>query len=437
MVNVLQQKVGSKPKMAAPAIPTQAPSAHANKPSSREAVLEELDRVLRSAPFKSSSRSREFLSYVVRHKLDGHDDLLKERTIGSELFHRKADYSTGDDAIVRVHAGDVRKRLEQYYQTLRTPPLVRVELPVGSYIPEFTVPALKPALEEVPKTLKKNTRWIVVSVMAGVVLSLIVALMIRANKNSAPPSTIAEFWAPALSASQPVLICMSKPILYRPTLELYQQYASTHPGTFQTEVERMNSPLPLDPNQRVAWKDLTIYSEFGVAAGDAYAAFRIASSLGKMDKATQLRIGNESSFDDLRNSPAVIVGAFSNHWTLEMTSSLRYDFNEKNGLLWVEDRNSPQRWYTRFNQRGEILEDFGIANRLLDSKTGQLVVTVAGIRAAGSDAAAQLISNPTYLAEALHSAPADWKNKNAQFVVKTEVVDSVAGPPQVVAAYFW
>ncbi len=233
---------------------------------------------------------------------------------------------------------------------------------------------------------------------------------------------MAEFWAPALSTSQPVLICMSKPVLYRPSLELYRRYSDTHPGMFQTEVERMNQVLPQDSNHRISWKDMLVYPEFGVAAGDTYAAFRIAGLLGKMDKATQFRIGNESSFDDLRNS----------------TSNLRYAFKEQNGQFWIEDRNTPEkRWFTRFSQRGEITEDFGIVNRLLNSKTGQLVITVAGIRAAGSDAAAQLVSNPTYLAEALHSAPADWKNKNVQFLVKTGVVDSIAGPPEVVASYFW
>ena len=429
--------------MAASAIPTQNQSSNVvvedSSSISRESVLEALGRVLQSAPFRSSSRSREFLSYVVRHKLDGREELLKERTIGSELFHRKADYSTGDDAIVRVHAGDVRKRLEQYHQTLQTPPAVRIELPVGSYIPEFHISAAKPAADTRPERPTQKRRWLIPASLLVLAAMLIgVGVVLRVKSNSARPSIMHEFWAPALSTSQPVLICMSKPVLYRPSLELYQQYSSHHPGVFHTEVERMNEPLPFDPNQRIFWKDMLVYSEFGVAAGDAYAGFRISALLGKMDKPTEFRIGNEPSFDELRNSPAVIIGAFSNRWTLEVTSNLHYAFNEKDYQFWIEDRNSPERrWFTGFNQRREIVEDFGIVNRLLNSKTGQLVITVAGIRAAGSDAAAQLVSNPTYLGDALRSAPSDWKNKNVQFVVKTEVVDSVAGPPQVVASYFW
>src|SRR6202011_2269426 len=82
------------------------------------AVLRELDAILRSSFFRTSSRGKQFLAYVVRHKLKGQDELLKERTIGTELFQRPVDYATGDDPVVRVQAGEVRRRLEQYYNAV-------------------------------------------------------------------------------------------------------------------------------------------------------------------------------------------------------------------------------------------------------------------------------------------------------------------------------
>jgi hypothetical protein len=81
----------------------------------KSAVLQELENILASPSFRNSGRSKQFLSYVIQHKLDGHDDSLKERSIGADLFHRPADYATGDDPVVRVQAGEVRRRLEQYY----------------------------------------------------------------------------------------------------------------------------------------------------------------------------------------------------------------------------------------------------------------------------------------------------------------------------------
>lgn len=403
----------------------------------RDMVLAELNRILDSPFFCTSERSRQFLSYVVKHKLDGKEDFLKERAIGNELFNRKADYSTGDDAIVRVNAGDVRKRLHQYYQSPEIKPQVRIELPVGLYVPKFHVMSAPPVVR--PKHTRRNLLWLgLVTVLAVFTGCFFVVRQLRVKAESAQSSAIREFWAPVLSSSQPLLIYMSKPVLYRPSDALYRAYSKTHPEAFTTEIERMSQPLPLSSTQRVLWGDMKIEPEFGVAEGDVFAAFRISTMLTNMGKLTQLHIGNSSSFEDLRNSPALIIGAFSNRWTLEMTSDLRYVFDDDNGQLLIEDRKEPKtRWLARSNQQGECVEDFAIINRLLSSKTGQTVVTVAGIRATGSDAAAQLISNPTYLANALRSAPADWRSKNMQLVIKTDVVDSVAGPPQVVAKYFW
>jgi len=77
----------------------------------QERVREELNRVLASHEFRTSKRSQEFLRYVVEHTLTGHGDMLKERTIGIEVFGRPTSYDPSDDATVRVKAGEVRKRL--------------------------------------------------------------------------------------------------------------------------------------------------------------------------------------------------------------------------------------------------------------------------------------------------------------------------------------
>jgi hypothetical protein len=105
--------------------------------SAKRAILFELERVLGSQAFRSSDRSRQFLAYVVRNSLAGNIDNLKERSIGVEVFRRKADYATGEDPVVRISAGEVRKRLEQYYGSAPPDTTLRIEIPRGSYAPEF------------------------------------------------------------------------------------------------------------------------------------------------------------------------------------------------------------------------------------------------------------------------------------------------------------
>ncbi len=100
-------------------------------------VNSHLHDVLISDAFKGSKRSQDFLQLVVEHVLAGRLDSLRERTLGVEMFGRRIDYDTANDAVVRVKASEVRKKLAQYYQNLQTPPAVRIALPSGSYVPLF------------------------------------------------------------------------------------------------------------------------------------------------------------------------------------------------------------------------------------------------------------------------------------------------------------
>jgi len=102
------------------------------------AVRKHLGEVVEGAAFRGSHRSAQFLRYVVEQAIEGHLDNLKERMIGAELFGRLPDYDTSEDAIVRVTASDVRKRLLQHYGQYGTPSGLRITLPLGSYVPVIT-----------------------------------------------------------------------------------------------------------------------------------------------------------------------------------------------------------------------------------------------------------------------------------------------------------
>jgi hypothetical protein len=101
-----------------------------------------LDEIIKGATFKGSHRCQEFLKHIVEQALHGDPADLRERSIGVALFGRPATYDTADDAIVRVTASDVRKRLLQHYGTAGAESKFRISLPSGSYVPEFCfVPA--------------------------------------------------------------------------------------------------------------------------------------------------------------------------------------------------------------------------------------------------------------------------------------------------------
>lgn len=102
-----------------------------------QAVRSHLERVLHSPHFDGSTRSREFLRYVVEEVLAGRAAYLKQAAIAVEVFGRKADFDAVIDPIVRVQAGRLRRSLERYYLLSGDADSMRIELTKGSYAPVF------------------------------------------------------------------------------------------------------------------------------------------------------------------------------------------------------------------------------------------------------------------------------------------------------------
>jgi hypothetical protein len=421
----------------------------------REAVVRELHAILASPFFRASKRSQQFLSYVVQYRLDGNLEPLKERTIGTDLFNRPAGYATGDDSVVRVQAGEVRRRLDQYYQSQPSESQVQIDLLLGSYAPEFswrptpeTAPiapgpeievALSPIEEEPPIPAPHSRhhwpQWTAAVVLTALVLGSVAGLLIWRTRSQ--QSALEAFWAPLLANTRPVLICLPKPISYRPSIALFNRNAE-RPGEFDNEVDRMNQSPHLKPDDKLQWGDMIEYGDLGVGKGDVKAAIRLSSYLGRVGKDSEVRIGNEYAFEDLRTSPTIIIGAFSNRWTMQMTSNLHFAFAEDHGVFRIQEQGGAGRsWYAKLDHNWQIIEDYGIVTRLVNSSTGQFVVAVAGITSDGSEAAADMATNPKELEKALAGVSSGWKQKNVQIVVKTTVTDAVAGPVEVVATHIW
>jgi adenylate cyclase len=109
-------------------------------------VRAQIERILGSSDFHASERNRRFLGYVTDETLAGREVGIKAYTIACNVFGRSEDFDSGQDPIVRVEAGKLRKALERYYLTAGTTDAIRIEIPKGSYVPTFCPTAL--ALEK-------------------------------------------------------------------------------------------------------------------------------------------------------------------------------------------------------------------------------------------------------------------------------------------------
>ena len=98
-----------------------------------ELVRKQLRLLLDQDELKRSPILAKFLDYVVTAKLEGREDEIKDYTIGVKALGRPPAFNPQIDAVVRIHAGRLRRTLIQYYYGPGKDDLIIVTIPKGTY----------------------------------------------------------------------------------------------------------------------------------------------------------------------------------------------------------------------------------------------------------------------------------------------------------------
>lgn len=412
----------------------------------RDVALEQLGRILSSPQFRATRRCSLLLQYVVEHASSNRFENLRERSLGVAVFERDPSYDSNEDPVVRIAAGEVRKRLAQYYQEPGHEGEPRITLPPGSYVPEFHLAPVKHEeaaasadVSEAPVSVPPgyvphvavSARWIWLA--AGTVAAIAVALFLYLRPWA--KTSLERFWEPVLAADGPVVVCLGQPKAYffRSPVQAELDRWFEHRTDAGTRAPALQS-IPID-DVVPAWDRL-----ISVHDADAYA--RLSGLFAKMGRASSLRGGRLVSLSDLRGKPVVLIGAFSNDWTQHLAGQSRFYFehDRQNSAMVVRDRSQPARddWKVRNSwPLQKIPLDYAIVSRVHHPITERTVVLAAGITYHGTQAAGEFLTNESYFTGALRNAPADWARKNLQIVLSTQVVSGAAGPPKVLAIHVW
>jgi hypothetical protein len=417
-------------------------------------IDEALRQVLSSIPFQGSKQCQTLLRYIVENCLKGDEDVLKERTIGIEVFGRKPDYNTADDPIVRARVGEVRKRLAQYYQSQDAQESrVRILIPPGSYRPTFVFqsdtnheskdrseedhPRMVTAPggdehqghEDSPPILRTSRAahrlaW-GIAIAAVCALASVVWIAVAARART----ELDLFWEPIVESKKPVLIYTGTNAVYTPTSESYTQPpgAQELPGT-------EDAIMPLAKGQVLTDKDLTLIKNDLVPVGDILANVSVATLLTLHHRSFDFRSGSDTSFIDLRKSPMVLIGAYNNHWTMDVTQNLAFYFDRGHNIR--EHGGQGRVWPIRYGADGKVVDDYAIVSRLLDSETEGPVIVIAGIQSFGTRAAGEFVTDPGQLRK-LGLGQESWHRTHFQLVLRTTVINGVPSSADVVASRFW
>jgi hypothetical protein len=390
---------------------------------------EEIERhvvvILGSPAFKSSPKSQEFLRFVVERCLAGQVDALHERAIGIDLLGKDPGFDPSEDASVRVKANEVRKRLTRFYETPDGVESLRVDLPVGSYVPQFR----RISFTTTPEAFRPRRKlW---ALLAAAVLCVVFTCLAMFWYRQSPNSELDALWHPVFADSNPIILCLPGLRGLRP-----------QPGT---DLARMllNTPTSAasgeDPVLPAGNTDLYVHDDF-VGMGASIGALRMAGFLGRKGKSVLPRVCQDVSFADLRSHPAVLLGGpSSSRWTLEMNQEMPFIFSGDGGGATIAEARPPKRSWSAVHPRrsGRADEDYAIVGRVANSRSGQIVLIAAGITTFGTESAAECLVEGDCIARLTARAPRDWASRNFEAVIHTRILGNTPGPSQVVAVQFW
>ena len=184
--------------------------------SDQKAIVEQLDRILKSGPFQQSRRRQRFLQYIVNETLAGRGERLKGYNIALSVFDRPKTFDPAIDPIVRIEAARLREKLREYYETEGQGDPIDIELRKGTYAPhiafrqpaddENQAPAEGPAAlkDEMPLPARRGMRRQIALPVLALVLVLGAAGAWLAHDRSRPaPKEAAETPSPACPEARP------------------------------------------------------------------------------------------------------------------------------------------------------------------------------------------------------------------------------------------
>lgn len=368
----------------------------------KDEIVAHLDAVCCSSSFASSKRCQQFLRYVVLEALEGRGELIKERNIANDVFGKGSEFEPGEDSLVRVKAREVRKRLSDFYR-LSPPSNLRIELPVGGYLPRiYCSPADVAVNEPSPQESSPATNAVgrrkllwMLGGAAGVAAGL-GGWEIGARKSS----PLDRFWAPVFATKAPLVVFI--PVL-----------RDTAAGGAITD---------------------------RVGIGPTAALRHAADFLTEHHYPYHLRFGTDLTFAQLREQPSLLLGGFSSIWTQLMTANLRFSFSWNSDISQqsIVDSKTKQIWHAvNRTSEGYADSDYGILCRLFDKKSGQIALIAAGITTFATEGAASVFFDSDLFNQLIKQAPRDWEDKNIEAVVRVSVIGTTPSAPQLIATNFW
>lgn len=357
----------------------------------REDCASQIQRILESRALRNSEVLKRLLDYLSRQAIEGHAEDLKEYRVGVEGFGKPHDYDPKLDSSVRVQAGKLRQKLDEYYRTEGAGDPILVELPKGHFRLEFQSRRAEP-----PAAPRRRYRVL----SAGVAALLLAALSAwlgwavrgRASQGPSAPWTpdMQALWAPFVDSHRPIMISLGTPLFTKASNSFFRDPAL---NTWAAAVE---SPV-VESFTRMLRADTASPSFNYTGIGEATGAFALAKLFTGRGVDIELQASSLVSWEDIERNNMIFVGpAKYNVQTKDLPVNTDFEIRHSR-LENLRPKPGEQRIFAeRRSPDGQVEESHAVITRIPGLHGTGTILIMASTSTEGTRAAVDFMVRPEY-----------------------------------------
>lgn len=413
-------------------------------------------RIVAGPHFARSPLLSRFLLFVVAETLEGRGTEITEHQIGVQVFDRPPDYRTVEDNIVRNYARQLRKRLGDHFAEQGRAETLRIDIPVGGYVPVFLPNAEDGKSEDIPlqstdssrasesaptpeqftPPRRKRMRILAIAFsLIGYSAALIALTWFVAQRNSAPSPAkepAAVLWSALFGGSTNSFIVPSDA-----GFNLIEDL-SHQPVPLAEYMAGSYDQLPLAGVDEHSTKDLRT-QQF-----TPFVDLQIATALAHLaendPQRVSIRFPRDLRLDDLKRANAVIIGSLgSNPWAAMVETSANFRIVYRPGMSGAEIINEKPlpgedpTYASHWNEPSH--ETYALIEFLPNLSANGHLLVLEGLDVAGTQAAAEMLLHPSDFDPILKRATRpDGSLRNFEILLRSTSIESNATGTQVVAS---
>jgi hypothetical protein len=406
-------------------------------------------RIAESPTFASAPLLAGFLLFVCERTIVNRTEDLSERNIGVVVFHRRPDFKTSEDNIVRTYARQLRQRLDRYFEEHELDEPLRITVPRGASCAVFEERLIvspvvvegpagqsQPVRSELPASGNAPSRplsyWLLLALLPPLLIAAATSvrwyLGHRTTSISMGHALWAELFAPSMTttivSADSGLVVMEELTGRMATLEQYGDggyFAQFDQAS--TDEERKLQRLSRERYTGIPDIDAAVALTSLPEAHDAHIALRNARAL---------------HVEDLKGGNMILLGSsYSTPWVAlyEPQMNFRFRFDQSVYSSSFLNMHPVQGEKAAYSNSSTALpfETYAVIAYLPNLDGAGKVLLIEGLTTAGTEAAAELLLHGD-IDSFLKTVPRDSRGlRPFELLVKTTSISSNASTITIVS----